>query len=114
MPLYETIFITRHELSTNDVEKITSDCSEILKKNGGEIIKTEQWGLRELAYPINKSNKAYYTFIANNSPFKAVDTLNKKMKLNEDIIRFINVKVEKISDGSSAIINKPLSEEVKK
>ncbi len=106
MPLYETIFITRQEVSLNDVEKFTTNFAKILTDNGGSIVKTEQWGLRDLAYPIKKSNKAYYTMLAIDSPYTAVKEMERRLALSEDVLRHITVKVEKISKNPSAPIAK--------
>ncbi|MCT4635756.1 MAG: 30S ribosomal protein S6 [Rickettsiales bacterium] len=111
MPLYETIFITRQEVSLNDVEKFTANFSKILTDNGGTIVKIEQWGLRDLAYPIKKSNKAYYTMLAIDSPYGAVKEMEAKLALSEDILRHVTVKVEKISKNPSAPIARPSSNE---
>jgi small subunit ribosomal protein S6 len=111
MPLYETIFITRQEVSLNDVEKFTADFSKILTDNGGAIVKTEQWGLRDLAYPIKKSNKAYYTMLAIDSPYGAVKEMEAKLALSEDVVRYITVKVKEISKNPSAPIAKASSSE---
>lgn len=111
MPLYETIFITRQEVSLNDVEKFTANFSKILTDNGGTIVKTEQWGLRDLAYPIKKSNKAYYTMLAIDSPYGAVKEMEAKLALSEDVLRYVTVKVDKISKNPSAPIARPSSNE---
>lgn len=111
MPLYETIFITRQEVSLNDVEKITANFSKILTENGGTIVKTEQWGLRDLAYPIKKSSKAYYTLLGIDSPYVAVKEMERRMALNEDILRNVTIKVDKISKNPSAPIAKSSSNE---
>lgn len=101
MPLYETIFITRQEVSAQDIEKITANFSKTLTDNGGKIVKTEQWGLRDLAYPIKKSNKAYYTFLGIDSPYLAVKELERKLSLSEDILRFMSIKVNSLSKNPS-------------
>lgn len=109
MPLYETIFITRQEVSSHDLEKITANFIKTLTDNGGSIVKTEQWGLRDLAYPIKKTNKAYYTFLGIDSPYNAVKELERKLSLSEDIIRFMTVKVDAISKNPSPPLAKNIS-----
>ena len=104
MPLYETIFITRQEVSSQDLEKITENFSKILKDNGGSIVKTEQWGLRDLAYLIKKSSKAHYTFLGIDSPFSAMQELERRLSLSEDVLRSVTMKVKKISSNPSAPI----------
>jgi len=106
MPLYETTFITRQEVSLSDVEKITANFAKILTDNGGTVVKTEQWGLRDLAYPIKKSNKAYYTMLCIDAPVAAVKELDRRFGLSEDILRSVNIRVQKISKNPSAILAK--------
>ncbi len=111
MPLYETIFITRQEVSLQDVEKITAGFAKTLTDNGGSIVKTEQWGLRDLAYIIKKSSKAYYTLLAIDSSYNAVKEMERKMTLSEDVIRHVTVRVEAISKNPSAPIAKSNSQD---
>lgn len=106
MPLYETTFITRQEVSLSDVEKFTVNFAKILTDNGGSIVKTEQWGLRTLAYPIKKSNRAYYTMMAIDAPVPAIKELERRLGLSEDVLRYVSVRVEKISKEPSAPIAK--------
>ena len=106
MPLYETIFITRQEISSHDVEKVTETFSKTLTDNGGTIVKTEQWGLRDLAYPIKKSNKAYYTMLAIDSPYSAVKEMERRLSLSEDILRHVTIRVQKINKNPSAPLAK--------
>ena len=106
MPLYETIFITRQDVSLSDVENITANFTKILKENGGSLVKTEQWGIRDLAYPIRKSNRAYYTLLGIDASVAAVKELERRMSLNEDVMRHVSIKVEKIQKTPSATIAK--------
>lgn len=102
MPLYETVFLTRQEVSLSDVEKFTNGFAKTLTDNGGSIVKVEQWGLRDLAYPIKKSTKAYYTMLAIDSKFSAIKEMERKLSLSEDVLRFVTSRVEKISSQPSA------------
>lgn len=106
MPLYETTFITRQEMSLGDVEKITASYTKLLNDLGGTVVKTEQWGLRDLAYQIKKGNKAFYTFLGLDAPVAAMTELERKISLNEDIIRSLTIRVEKINKNSSAVMVK--------
>ena len=112
MPLYETIFITRQEVSLQDVEKLTASFVKVLTDNGGSVVKTEQWGLRDLAYLIKKSNKGYYTMLAIDSPHAAVKEMARRMTLNENVLRQVSIRVEKISKNPSAPIARSHSDEV--
>jgi small subunit ribosomal protein S6 len=110
MPLYETIFITRQEVSIQDVEKMTSTFAQVLTDNGGTVVKTEQWGLRDLAYPIKKSNKAYYTMLAIDTAYGALKELERKFSLSEEVLRHVSIRVKKISSSPSAPIAKSHSD----
>lgn len=111
MPLYETIFITRQEVSLGDVEKLTVNFAKTLTDHGGSIVKVEQWGLRDLAYPIKKSNKGYYTLLGIDASYSAVKELERRLSLSEDVIRHVTMKVEKISKTPSAPMNKSSANE---
>lgn len=102
MPLYETVFLTRQEVSLSDVEKFTTSFVKTLTDNNGAIVKTEQWGLRDLAYPIKKSSKAYYTMLAIDSDYVAVKEMERKLSLSEDVLRYVTSRVNKISSNPSA------------
>jgi len=106
MPYYETVFIARQELTPSQVEEMTTALSKILKDNGGKIVKTENWGLRTLAYRINKARKGHYVLIESESPGAAVIELERNMRFNEDVLRFISVRLEGASKGPSAIMDK--------
>lgn len=105
MAFYESTFIARQELSSTDVDKITSGFSDVVKKNGGKVIKSEYWGLRSLAYPINKSRKGHYVHIGIEGPTDLAPKLEKRFKANEDVVRSLIVRVEEISKEASAPLN---------
>ncbi len=104
MPLYETTFIVRQDASSQEVEKHTENFANIIKELGGAIVKVENWGLRDLAYPIKKSLKGYYVLMGINCSFEALTELTRKIKLNEDVIRCVSFNVEEISMAPSALI----------
>ena len=105
MALYETTFIARQDLSRADVTKMTDTFAEIITNNGGKIIKTEYWGLRNLAYKINKNRKGHYTMFGIDAPTAAMVELNRNLGLNEEVVRTLTVRVEAIEEGQSAIMN---------
>ena len=105
MPLYETTFITRQDISTQDVDKLTEAFIKILEENDGQVVKVEQWGLRDLAYTIKNYNKGYYTFLGINAESASIKELERKMRLNEDVLRCISFKVDEIENEDSAIIS---------
>jgi small subunit ribosomal protein S6 len=105
MPNYEITYIARQEIAENDVEKMTEEFSKMLATGGGKVIKTEYWGLRNFAYEIKKAKKGHYAFIGVDAPAAIVKELERQMKLHENVVRQLTVKVEKISREPSAIIS---------
>ena len=87
MALYEHVFISRQDLTTLQIEDLIKQYSDILKDNGGKVIGHEYWGLRTLAYKINKNRKGHYSLIKSNSPPSAAQEMERLMKLNEDVMR---------------------------
>lgn len=105
MPFYETTFITRQDLSKQDVTKLTETFSGFITANGGKVVKTEYWGLRPLAYRINKNRKGHYTLIASDAPPAALKEMERNMGINEEVMRVLTVRVEEISEQPSALLN---------
>ncbi|MDX2074298.1 MAG: 30S ribosomal protein S6 [Alphaproteobacteria bacterium] len=105
MPLYESTFITRQDMSKQDVNNLADAFGEIVKKGGGSIVKNEYWGLKNLAYKINKSRKGHYTMLAIDAPAAAVKELERNMGINEDVIRSLTIRVEEIEEGPSVMLN---------
>jgi small subunit ribosomal protein S6 len=111
MPIYETVFIARQDLSDAQVKAITESCEKIIKDAKGKISKTENWGLRTLAYRINKNRKGHYVLIECEAPGTAVIEVERTLRLNEDILRYMTVRREKPSKGASKIIDRASSDE---
>jgi small subunit ribosomal protein S6 len=105
MPLYEATFITRQDMSKQDVTNIAETFSDIIKKNGGKVVKNEYWGLKSLAYKINKSRKGHYTMLCLDAPAAAVKELERNMGISEDVIRSLTIRVEEIEEGPSVMMN---------
>ncbi len=104
MALYEHVFISRQDLSTTQTEDLVNQYSKVLTDNGGKVVGTEYWGLRTLAYKINKNRKGHYSLIKSDSPPAAAQEMERLMKINEDIMRILTVKVEKHEDGPSIML----------
>lgn len=104
MALYETILIARQDIASSQVEGLTETFSNILKENGGSVVKTEQWGLKTLAYRINKNRKGHYVYLGIDAPAAAVAEMERNMSISEDVLRFMTVKVEKIEEGQTAML----------
>lgn len=106
MPYYETVFMARQDLSEAQVKELTDRFTKIITDHGGKIHKTESWGLRSLAYRINKSRKAHYVLIESEAEGPAVIELERVMRLDEDVMRSLTVRLDALSKGPSAIIAK--------
>lgn len=106
MPIYETVFMTRQDVGAQQVEAITKQFCDIITSSGGKIAKTEQWGLRALAYRINKARKAHYTLIEFEAAAPALHEMERQMRIHEDVVRYLSIGRESFSTGPSAIIDK--------
>jgi small subunit ribosomal protein S6 len=104
MQHYELTFVLRPDLNSQEVEAITKEMADIATREGAKIIKQENWGLRKLAYPINKATKAYYVFFGLASEVPALRELERNLKNNENVIRQLTIKVDSISKEPSAPI----------
>ncbi|MBL41158.1 MAG: 30S ribosomal protein S6 [Rhodospirillaceae bacterium] len=113
MALYEHIFIVRQDTPHQRVEELTKEFSEIISKNGGEVKKTEFWGLRSLAYKIKKNKKGHYILMNIDAPSSALKEMENSMLLNEDVIRSLSIKVNKHEEGPSIMMKSKDDKEVK-
>ena len=104
MALYEHVFISRQDLSSSQAEELIKQYSDILKENGGNVKGHEYWGLKTLAYKINKNRKGHYCLIMSDSPPAAAKEMERLMKLNEDIMRVLTIKVKKHADEPSIMM----------
>ena len=111
MPIYETVLIARQELTTAQVEDLTKQFSDLLTKLGGKILKTEQWGLRQLAYRIKKNRKGHYVLIESDATGPAIIEMERNMRLNEDVLRYMSIRLEAPTKAQSAILNKETYED---
>ena len=103
MPLYESVIICRQDITKNQLDNIISDFKKIIEDEKGKILHEEYWGLRNLAYEINKNKKAHYTMhILETLPDK-IDEYERKLRLHEDVIRFMTVKLKNF-DGKPSIM----------
>jgi small subunit ribosomal protein S6 len=103
MSLYECTFIVRQDATQQEVEKITSTLSNVLSDNGGKVLKTENWGLRPLAYEIKKNKKGNYVMLVIDAENSTVKEMERRMKLTEDVIRHLTVRIESF-DGKDSIM----------
>src|SRR5690606_37423724 len=94
MALYEHIFLARQDVSAQQVEELTNALTEVLVSGGGKITKNEYWGLKTLSYRIRKNRKAHYSLLNIDAPATAVAEMERQMRINEDILRFMTVRVD--------------------
>ena len=106
MPFYECVFIARQDIAANQVEALTTVFADIIQNNGGKVTKTEQWGLRSLAYRINKNKKGHYVLFNLDAPPAAVAEMERNMRISEDILRFMTVSVDELEEAPSAMLRK--------
>ena len=106
MAIYETVFLARSELSAGQVDDLTKAFSDVLTKAKGKILKTENWGLRNLAYKINKSKRAHYILIESEVDGQAIIEMERQMRLHEDIMRYMTIKLDKPSGNESPVLRK--------
>jgi small subunit ribosomal protein S6 len=102
MPLYEHVFIARQDVAQAQVEQLIEQLKGVVEQGGGKVAKSEYWGLRSLAYKIKKNRKGHYVMFNLDAPWPAVAELERQLKLNEDIIRHLTVRVDALEEGPSA------------
>ena len=103
MAFYESVVITRPELTESQVENLTNGLIEIITTENGKVQSTENWGLRNLAYKINKNKKGHYFLINIDCNPSVIFEYERQMRINEDIIRFLTIKIDHISDKPSIL-----------
>lgn len=111
MANYESVLIARQDLGTSQVNNIVSDLSDIIKKEGGEVVKVDNWGLKNLAYRIKKNRKGHYVLMNITAPANAIAEYERIMRFNEDIIRYMTVKVEEFNNDLSSSADRDAAEE---
>ncbi len=104
MRLYESVFIARQDITAAQVESMADEFAEIITSAGGSIKKREYWGLRALAYRINKNRKGHYIMFNMETGPEALKEYERIMGLNEDVLRFLNIRIEEVEDGSSIMM----------
>lgn len=106
MALYEHTFLARQDISVQQAETLVEQFSTVLKDNGGTVSKVENWGLRNAAYRISKNRKAHYLHMNVDAPSAALAEMERQMRLNEDILRYMTIRVEEHEEGPSAMMKK--------
>ncbi len=111
MAFYETVFLARPDIAQAQAEQIGNFCAEILEKNGGKIVTREYWGLRNLAYRMNKNRKAHYIMLNIDAPGPALIELERNLRIHDDVMRYMSVKVDALESGPSAVMRSRNAEE---
>ena len=104
MPLYESVYIARPDISPAQVEALTADWTKILEDNGGKVTKDEYWGLKSLAYRIKKNRKGHYSLMNIDASPAALAELERNMRLSEDVLRYISIRVDEHEEGPSVMM----------
>ena len=106
MPLYEHVFISRQDLSSAQAEGLVEHFSTVLSDNGGKVVEAEYWGVKTMAYKINKNRKGHYAFLKTDAPSAAVQEMERLMALHDDVMRILTIKVDAHSEGPSVQMQK--------
>jgi small subunit ribosomal protein S6 len=106
MPLYEHVFIARQDLAQAQVDALAETATKIIEDNGGKVVKTETWGLRSLAYRIAKNRKGHYVALDFEAPATVVAELERQTQINEDVIRYMTIRVDAHEQGPSAMMRR--------
>ena len=106
MPLYEHVFLARQDLAQAQVDALAENATKILTDNGGKVVKTETWGLKSLAYKIAKNRKAHFVMLDVDAPAPALAELERQTNINEDVIRFMTIRVDEHESGPSAMMRR--------
>ena len=106
MPLYEHVFIARQDLSNTQAEGLVEHFSAVLTDNGGKIVESEYWGVKTMAYKINKNHKGHYAFLKTDAPSAAVQEMERLMRLHDDVMRVLTIKVDAHGEGPSVQMQK--------
>lgn len=106
MALYEHVFLARQDLAQAQVDSLAEEATKIIEANEGKVTRTETWGLKTLAYPIQKNRKAHFVMLHVDAPGTVVEELERQTRINEDVIRYMTIKVDEHEEGPSIMMRK--------
>ena len=106
MPLYETVLIARNDITQQQVEAIADEIGTEIETGGGSVKKREYWGLRGLAYRVKKNRKGHYMLLALDAQPAFITEMERKLGLNEDVLRYMTIRIETIDEAPSAILSR--------
>ena len=101
MPFYENVFISRQDISATQVDGLADQFSKLIEENGGKVTKKEYWGLRNMAYRFKKNRKGHYIMLNIDAPAAAVQEMERNMRISEDVIRYLTVRVDELEEEPS-------------
>jgi small subunit ribosomal protein S6 len=106
MPLYEHVYLARQDASAQQVEELTAQLKGVVEGLGGSIKKTEYWGVKSLSYRLRKNRKAHFTLMDLDAPPAAINEIERLERLNEDVLRYLTIRVEALEEGPSAMMRR--------
>jgi len=106
MAYYENVFIARQDMSPAQVETLADSYAQLIEESGGKVLKREHWGLKSLAYRIKKNRKGHYVMLDVDAGSDAVVELERQMRLSEDVIRFLTVRIDEVSEAPSPMMSR--------
>jgi len=106
MPLYEHVYLARQDLSAQQVEDLTNQLAGVIGQMGGKVTKNEYWGLKSLTYRMRKNRKAHMTLLNVEAPSAALNEIERQERLNEDVLRYLTIRVDALEEGPSAMMRK--------
>ena len=109
MAFYESVYIARPDISSAQVEALTQRLTEIIESGGGRVTKNEYWGLKNLAYRIKKNRKGHYSLLNIDAPSDAVGEYERNMRLSEDVLRYLTVRVDELDENPSIMMTARLT-----
>ena len=106
MPLYEHVYLARQDVSAQQVEDLTKQFTTVIEGLGGKVTKNEYWGVKSLNFRIRKNRKAHFTLLNVDAPPAALAEVERQQRINEDVLRYLTVRVEELEEGPSAMMRK--------
>jgi small subunit ribosomal protein S6 len=106
MPLYEHVFLARQDVSAQQVEDLTKQFTGVIEQMGGKVTKNEYWGVKTLNFRIRKNRKAHFTLLNVDAPPAALSEVERQQRINEDVLRYMTIRVEELEEGPSAMMRK--------
>ncbi len=106
MALYEHVYLARQDVTAQQVDTLTEQLKAVIETNGGKGAKSEYWGIKSLAYRVKKNRKAHFTLMNIDAPPAAVAEMERQMRINEDVLRLLTIRVDALEEGPSAMLRK--------